>query len=272
MPELPEIETVVRGMQQKLAGATLQKVTVRREGLRYPFPLILATLQNTKVLSVTRRAKFALLHLETGQTVLFHLGMSGRILFFDEKTPLLTHDHLSFYFNDTLEMRLNDPRRFGVVDVCTTALLAENKHLKTQGVEPLGEGFTADYLRKTLATRTLPIKQAIMTNQVVVGVGNIYANEALFMAGIHPNRKANSLSKTQAAKLYTSIVGVLNAAIAAGGTSLKDYMQTDGTLGYFQHSFKVYGRGGQACGVCGTGIEKTTQGGRASYFCPRCQR
>lgn len=274
MPELPEVETVVRGMQQKLEGATLKKVEVRREGLRYPFPPILSQLKNMQVTGVSRRAKFALLHLNSGQTVLFHLGMSGRILFPERHTPLTKHDHLSLYFEKNgipIELRMNDPRRFGVVDVCPTNTLETNKHIATQGPEPLGDTFTANYLYQTLKKRSLPIKQAIMTNQVVVGVGNIYANEALFMAGIHPNRKTNAISKARIAQLQACIVKVLKAAISAGGTSLKDYVQTDGTLGYFQHNFKVYGRAGQPCPVCGVTIRKIVQGGRASYFCPTCQ-
>lgn len=275
MPELPEVETVVRGMQQKLEGATLKKVDVRREGLRYPFPPVLSRLKNMKVMGVTRRAKFALLHLESGQTVLFHLGMSGRILFPEGCTPLTKHDHLSLYFEKNglpIELRMNDPRRFGVVDVCPTKTLKTNKHIATQGPEPFGDTFTASYLYQALQKRSLPIKQAIMTNQVVVGVGNIYANEALFMAGINPSRKASAISKERITRLHTCIVDVLKAAIAAGGTSLKDYVQTDGTLGYFQHNFKVYGRAGQPCPVCGTALSKITQGGRASYYCPSCQR
>ena len=275
MPELPEVETVVRGMRQKLDGATLKKVTLRREGLRYPFPPSLGKLKSTKVEHIERRAKFAIMHLGNGLSVLFHLGMSGRILFPESNENLSKHDHLSLYFEKDglpIELRMNDPRRFGVVDVCPTAVLETSKHLMTQGPEPFGDEFTADYLYKTLKKRSLPIKQAIMTNKVVVGVGNIYANEALFLSGVDPRRKASALTKKQVTELHSNIVKVLKAAIKAGGTSLKDYVQTDGTLGYFQHNFKVYGRAGKACPTCKAGIQKIVQGGRASYFCPQCQK
>ena len=275
MPELPEVETVVRGMRKKLEGARLKKVTLRREGLRYPFPPSLGNLKDVGVESIERRAKFAILNLNNGLSILFHLGMSGRILFPEGRVPLQKHDHLSLYFEKDghpIELRMNDPRRFGVVDVCPTATLATSKHLITQGPEPFGEDFTPTYLYQTLKKRSLPIKQAIMTNQVVVGVGNIYANEALFLSGIDPRRKASALSKKRVTDLHGHIVQVLKEAIQSGGTSLKDYVQTDGTLGYFQHNFKVYGRAGQPCAVCKTAIQKIVQGGRASYFCPQCQR
>lgn len=276
MPELPEVETVVRGMRQKIEGAKLKKVTLRREGLRYPFPPSLGKLKNVQVTNIERRAKFAIMHLDNGLSVLFHLGMSGRILFPEGSEPLQKHDHLSFYFEDEtghpIELRMSDPRRFGVVDVCPTATLQTSKHLMTQGPEPFGDEFTADYLYQTLKKRSLPVKQAIMTNKVVVGVGNIYANEALFMSGINPRRKASAISKQRVAELHSNIVKVLKDAIKSGGTSLKDYVQTDGTLGYFQHNFKVYGRAGKPCPICKTEIQKIVQGGRASYFCPTCQK
>lgn len=273
MPELPEVETVTRGLREKLQGRTIRHVDVRREGLRYPFPKDMAeTLTNQQILRLYRRAKFALADLANNQTILFHLGMSGRIVFASPNEPLDKHDHLVITLDSNLQLRFCDPRRFGVVDVLPTATIFSSKHFANMGAEPLEDAFTAAYLHAALKKRSTPIKPTIMDSKIVVGVGNIYASEALFRAGIKPTIAANRLTRPKVEKLTLCIKQVLAEAIAAGGTSLRDYVQTDGTLGYFQHNFRVYGRDGQACHTCHSQIAKIQQSGRSTYFCPHCQK
>lgn len=273
MPELPEVETVTRGLREKLQGRTIRHVDVRREGLRYPFPKDMAkTLANQPILRLYRRAKFALMDLANAQTVLLHLGMSGRVVFASPNEPLDKHDHLVFTLDNNLQLRFCDPRRFGVVDVLPTATILASKHFANMGVEPLEDSFTASYLHAALKKRSTPIKPTLMDSKIVVGVGNIYASEALFRAGINPKTASNRLTRPKLEKLVACIKHVLAEAIAAGGTSLRDYVQTDGTLGYFQHSFRVYGRDGQDCHTCHTPIAKIQQSGRSTFFCPRCQK
>lgn len=272
MPELPEVETVTRGLREKLLGKTLEGIETRREGLRYPFPAGLEQLVGQRVLSMRRRSKFVLMDLSGGQTVLLHLGMSGRLTFPDAGAPVGKHDHISFYFEKGIELRLNDPRRFGVVDMHKTSELENNRHIKNLGLEPLSNNFTPDELYTILKNKRVPIKQAIMDGRLVVGVGNIYASEALFRAGIRPTIRASRLTKSKITKLHKAIQEVLREAIAAGGTSLRDYVQTDGTLGYFQHRFNVYGRTGEPCKACATPIKKMVQSGRAGFYCPVCQK
>lgn len=275
MPELPEVETVTRGLEEKILNTTLTEVTTRREGLRTPFPADLQACAGAHVVSLSRRGKFVLMGLSCGQTILLHLGMSGRLTFMTPYTPVGKHDHISFYFSNgtqpDVDMRLNDPRRFGVVDIHPTENLATNRHLKNLGLEPLAADFTPDALYAITKKRKVAMKQAIMNSQLIVGVGNIYASEALFRAGIRPDVAAHRLSKARVAALHGAIQTVLQAAIAAGGTTLRDYVQTDGTLGYFQHQFYVYGRAGEPCKTCGTRIKKTTQANRTSFYCPTCQ-
>ena len=279
MPELPEVETVTRGLEEKLLGTTLACVKTRREGLRYPFPSALRTCEGCDVVALTRRGKFVLMALSGGQTVLLHLGMSGRLTFPQAGTPVERHDHVSFYFTaenapdvaTDVEVRFNDPRRFGVVDVHPTDALSSNRHLKNLGYEPLASDFTSEKLYTILKGRKVAVKQAIMNSRLLVGVGNIYASEALFRAGIRPGIAANRLSKARVAALHGAIQAVLVDAIAAGGTSLRDYVQTDGTLGYFQHQFQVYGRAGEPCKACSTPIKKIVQSARAGFYCPWCQ-
>ncbi len=272
MPELPEVETVCRGITKKVLNKHIKKVVTRREGLRVPFPKDLAQkCNNATVKSVIRRAKFVLIHLDNDQTIIIHLGMSGKVTFPETGTPPAKHDHLSIYFEDDIQLCLNDTRRFGVVDISATKDLATNKHLEKLGVEPLTDQFDGDYLYKILQNKRIPIKQAIMDGHLVVGVGNIYASESLFKAAINPTQSANTVTKSKIKLLCTVIKQTLTDAIAAGGSTLQDYVQTDGSLGYFQHQFKVYGRDKQPCQVCETPIEKIVQGGRATFFCPKCQ-
>mgnify|MGYP006271031743 FL=1 len=272
MPELPEVETVTRGLEERLTGKTLVKIKTRREGLRYPFPADLARCGGQEVLALHRRSKFVLMDLSGGYTLLLHLGMSGRLTFPGPGDAPQKHDHLSLYFSGGTEVRLNDPRRFGVVDLHKTSDLGHNRHIKNLGHEPLEPDFTPKALYTILKNKRVPVKQAIMDGRLVVGVGNIYASEALFRAGIRPTIRANRLTRPKLAKLHKAIQEVLLDAIAAGGTSLRDYVQTDGTLGYFQHRFNVYGRKGEPCKTCATPIKKVVQSGRAGFYCPACQK
>lgn len=272
MPELPEVETVRRGLEKQVLNATLQGVTLRRPDLRYAIPPAMGSLAHTKLTSLRRRAKYLLMDFDCGQTILIHLGMSGRLLFGQASTPLLKHDHIVFRFTDGQELRFNDARRFGVADMYPTKGEAQTKYFSKLGPEPLTDTFDGKYLLTSLEGKVSPIKTAIMDNAVVVGVGNIYASESLFRAGILPTQKAGTLSRPKAEKLVACIKDVLTEAIAAGGSSLKDYVQTDGSLGYFAHSFRVYGRGGEPCTVCKTPISKKVIGQRSTFYCTTCQK
>lgn len=298
MPELPEVETVCAGLRPNIINKKISSVTLRRSGLRYPFPQGLTALKGHQVTKVWRRSKLAIFDFSNGQSTILHLGMSGRIFFLksplinattlhtgpntvdtpsntinNTHPPLQKHDHLSFYFTDGSELRLNDTRRFGFVDLHPTKTLDTCTHFKTLGPEPLDQtAFTPDILHKSLQGRATEIKKVLMENKTVVGIGNIYASEALFKAKIHPQKHATKISKHKTHTLHNAIVTTLTAAIAAGGSSLKDYVHTDGSLGYFQNTFKVYGRAKAPCTTCNTPIQKITQAGRATYFCPTCQR
>lgn len=269
MPELPEVETVVRGLERTLEGRKLTRAEKMRPDLRYPIP-DLTPLEGAQVLHCHRRSKYALIDFSNGQTLLLHLGMSGRVVFASPNEPPVKHDHVVLTFGNT-QLRFNDPRRFGFVDIFPTQHQHSHKHLAHLGPEPLTDKFTFEGFYTALKKRQSPIKTTIMDNKLVVGVGNIYACEALFMAGIRPTTKAHRLAKGRIQKLHGAIVEVLEKAIAAGGTSLRDYVQTDGSLGYFQHQFKVYGRAGKPCQTCQTPIKIITQTGRSTFYCPQCQ-
>ena len=277
MPELPEVETVCRGLAKALAGARIMSAKMHRPDLRVPFPKDLAQrLKGKRVVGVTRRAKYILINLDSHETLLLHLGMSGRMVVRsgkDRESTIGKHDHLILSFDKEREVRFNDPRRFGMCDLVTTADLAQHKFLRHLGVEPLESEFTAAFLTTKLKAKNTSIKTALLDQRLVVGVGNIYACEALFYAGINPKRLASSCHKYECTKLVPAIHKVLNAAIKAGGSSLRDYVQSDGGLGYFQHQFAVYGREGQPCPGCDCdlaktkGIKRIAQGGRSSFYC-----
>lgn len=280
MPELPEVETVCRGLAKTIAGKTLAQLELRRKGLRFPFPRGMAkTCAAQRITAVRRRAKYILIDLENGHSLIAHLGMTGRMVFAAAHEAYIpaTHDHVVFHFTDGSRMVFNDARRFGVLDILPAAALDSAAHFAHLGPEPLEDTFTAGYLAARLATRKTAIKVAIMDQEVVVGVGNIYAAEALFAARIDPRRAANSLGKAEVKKLWAEIRKVLEKAIAAGGSSIRDYVQSDGELGYFQHQWQVYGKEGLPCPRCSRHLPKRgeitriTQGGRSTFFCPHCQ-
>ena len=276
MPELPEVETTRRGLLP-LVGKTVKSVTIRHATLRWPIPKFLPeTLPNQTLRGLTRRAKYILCEFDTG-TLLLHLGMSGRIQLLDCNYPPEKHDHFDIQFNPDIEfnggqvLRLRDPRRFGAVLWMDNK---ENNHtlLNSLGPEPLEDGFNAKYLHKALSNKTLAIKNAIMDGHVVVGVGNIYASESLFRARIHPETPANTVSPRRCEKLVAEIKSTLNDALAAGGSSLRDFFGTDGNPGYFQQEYFVYGRTGEPCKVCTKPIKCIRLGQRSTFFCEHCQK
>lgn len=270
MPELPEVETTRTGLLPRLQGRTLRRIEVRNPRLRWPVPPDLeARLAGKPLKNMTRRGKYLLFDFGP-VTQIVHLGMSGSLRFAGPNEPAALHDHLDWLFDDGTVLRLRDPRRFGAVlwtdDPAHHPLLA---HL---GPEPLTPAFDADYLHAQCRHRNAAIKQVIMDASVVVGVGNIYASESLFHAGIRPATGARRLSRPACARLVEAIKRVLAAAIAAGGSSLRDYVASDGELGYFQLQTRVYDRAGLPCKTCGTPIRRIVQGQRASFYCPACQR
>lgn len=272
MPELPEVETVCRGIAPLISGATIARAVVRDRRLRRPIPADFAgkTVGRT-ICAVRRRAKYILLDLEGGSHLLIHLGMSGSLRVVPQSTPAQPHDHVDLLLDNGTLLRFRDPRRFGLClvidgDPDTHPLLA---HL---GPEPLSGGLTAAYLAELAAGRSLAIKNFLMDQRVVVGVGNIYASEALFLAGIAPQRPAGQVTVKEFAHLVQAVQAVLRQAIAAGGTTLKDFQNAAGDPGYFAIELKVYGRDGEPCPVCGRPLQSERIGGRSSYYCRRCQR
>ncbi len=280
MPELPEVETVCRGLSKALKGQKIEAVTVNRKDLRIPFPKHLSEIAGAKIESIGRRAKYILIRLSNGETMIVHLGMSGRMVVKakGEAYSPEKHDHLLLKMQDGTKVVFNDARRFGLVDLVATGDLNQHRLFQHLGPEPLEVAFNAEYLAQKFKGKKVAVKLAIMDQTIVVGVGNIYASEALFRAGIDPKRKAQTLKKPALDKLVSSIRIVLQDAIKAGGSSLRDYVQADGELGYFQHHWAVYDKAGQKCPGCTCdikktgGIQKFTQGQRSTFHCPRKQK
>ncbi len=306
MPELPEVETIARGLAQRLAGREIEAVTLHRPDLRIPFPSdFQERLEGARIKDVTRRAKYLLMHLDTGDTVMLHLGMSGTVRFCDiNEEDHRSHDHIWIDLDGGERLIFRDPRRFGLMTLSQTDALDRHELLAHLGPEPLSEAFNAGYLAGALKGKETAIKVVLMDQRLVVGVGNIYASEALFLSGVDPFMPAGELLSTlhgdgrrasppfnnglprrsltltprndeqhnQLEILVKSIKNVLKAAIASGGSTLRDYVRSDGDLGYFQHQFQVYGREGQPCWQCGGSIVKSVQSGRSTFFCPSCQR
>jgi len=279
MPELPEVETVARGLKVTLEGHVIAALRQNRVDLRAPFPLDLASrVEGRRVTLIWRRAKYLLLTLDSGDVLIIHLGMSGSLVIRrDPSVEPSPHDHLVLTSDDGVTYVLNDPRRFGLVAIEKAESLFQHKLFRDLGPEPLGEAFDAETLAARLKNKNTPIKSALLDQRVVAGLGNIYVCEALFRARISPFSRAGSLNRAQAKRLFEAIRTVLNAAIAAGGSTLRDFVHHDGEFGYFQHSFAVYDREGEACPGCtcdidGTGgIERVVQSGRSTFYCPRKQ-
>ncbi|MBN2629226.1 MAG: bifunctional DNA-formamidopyrimidine glycosylase/DNA-(apurinic or apyrimidinic site) lyase [Rhodobacteraceae bacterium] len=283
MPEMPEVETVRRGLLPVMEGQIITLAQVNRDGLRRPFPADMAgRLTGARVLGLRRRSKYILADLSTAETLLIHLGMSGRMLisgqtlgaFHHDHPAPQKHDHVVLHMENGVRVTFNDARRFGAMDLMPTLGSEGHALLAALGPEPLGNAFDERYLVSRLKGRNTPIKSALLDQHIIAGLGNIYVCETLFRAGISPQKKAGDLSEKHAAGLVAIIRDVLTEAIEAGGSSLRDYRQADGELGYFQHSFKVYNREGQPCPTQGcTGIvSRVVQSGRSSFYCPQCQR
>lgn len=271
MPELPEVETVMRALRARLVGRRFTEVVQRRPDLRFPIPPGFAGhLVGRRVTGFKRRAKFIVARLDGPLTLLLHLGMSGRLLFDGE--PRGVHEHLTFSFDDGATLRFVDPRRFGLVDLVAAEDLPGCRWFAHLGLEPLSPELTPALLGRLLEGRRTALKVALMDQRLIVGVGNIYASEALFRARLAPQRPAGSLTLAEARRLVPAIKAVLAQAIDAGGSSLRDYVQADGELGNFQRDFRVYDRAGLACTTCTGPIERIVQGARATFYCPVCQR
>ena len=270
MPELPEVETTLRGVSPYLVGHTIAKVIVRDARLRWPVPDTVHDLEGHKVESTARRGKYLLIRAAPG-TLLLHLGLSGSLRVTDAATPWRKHDHVALEMDTGLHIRLHDPRRFGAF-LMVEGAVESHPLLAELGPEPLGDGFTAAYLHSQTQGRTAPIKQVIMDSHVVVGVGNIYACESLFMAGIHPAKAAGKVTKPRLQALVTAIKEVLAASIEMGGTTLRDFLRETGEPGYFKQTLRVYDREGQPCLVCRTPVRRIVQSNRSTFFCPKCQK
>jgi len=286
MPELPEVETVRRGLEPVMAGRRIERLELRRPDLRWPFPEGLAEQAGgQRIKALRRRSKYLLADLESGAVLLIHLGMSGRMLIsHDDRTdipgvfvqghqPVGKHDHVIFEMEGGARVTFNDPRRFGALDLIPPGGEAGNRLLAGLGPEPLGNAFHEAHLAAAWAGRRMPVKAALLDQRLVAGLGNIYVCEALHRAGISPLTLAGDVDAAGIARLVPAIREVLTEAIAAGGSSLRDYRQADGDLGYFQHAFRVYGREGQPCTRpgCGGTIARIQQSGRSSFHCPSCQ-
>jgi formamidopyrimidine-DNA glycosylase len=289
VPELPEVETVRMGLAPVLEGRRLTKVNIRRRGLRVPFPRDFAErLTGIRVKALRRRAKYLLAELENGETLVIHLGMSGRMAVYAERgvkklgqyvydaAPAGAgsgkHDHVVFETDAPARIVFTDPRRFGLMTLVPTDALERDKLFEDLGVEPLSNHFHADYLASVLKGKKTPIKSALLDQRVIAGIGNIYACEALFRSRISPKRRAGKVRAAEIPVLADAIKTVLREAIAAGGSSLRDYRQADGNLGNFQHRFQVYDREGEPCPSCQGTLKRIVQAGRSTFYCPKCQK
>jgi formamidopyrimidine-DNA glycosylase len=274
VPELPEVEVIRRGLIPHLVGCTINRVVISNRKLRLPVPRaqLKSLVQGSRVESVDRRAKYLLVNMSSGALMVLHLGMTGRLALFANGTPRTPHDHLRFVLDSGLEVRFNDVRRFGSIQVVAPKDTEKSQIFAGLGMEPLGPDFSSNYLLKKAKGKLRPIKNFLMDSKVVVGIGNIYANEILFAAGIKPTRGVRSLGKRAWDEVVEACRQVLERAIACGGTTISDYVNSSGEAGYFQCELKVYGRDGEKCESCGSGINRRVLAGRATFFCPKCQK
>ena len=282
MPELPEVETVRSGLAPAMEGRCIIRVEQRRANLRFAFPQDFATrLTGRRVVGLSRRAKYLLGDLDDGMVLVMHLGMSGSFRinadmpgdFHHPRTTMEAHDHVVLHLENGASITYNDPRRFGFMDLIARRDLASHKFFAQMGIEPLGNELDGAALLRLFAGKNAPLKAALLDQRLVAGLGNIYVCEALHRAGLSPERRAGTLTGKQAKNLAAIIRDVLGDAVKAGGSSLRDHRQTDGALGYFQHSFRVYGREGEACMAAGCGgvVARLVQAGRSTFFCASCQ-
>lgn len=271
MPELPEVETICRGLAPLIVGLTVAEVVVREARLRVLIPTDLsASLEGRQVLAASRRAKYLLIHFNGDRSLLLHLGMSGTLLYLPDSLPFDRHDHVEIIFTSGSRLRFRDPRRFGAIVLCSGNPLA-HPMLSTLGPEPLSDDFNTEYLYGRSRQRSVTVKSFLMEQRTVVGVGNIYASEALYAAGIAPWIAAGTISRRRYGRLVDAVRDVLQRAIAAGGTTLRDFHNASGKPGYFSQELAVYGRGGEKCRSCEEEIKKIQIGERSSFYCPNCQ-
>jgi formamidopyrimidine-DNA glycosylase len=271
MPELPEVETTVRGLAPILKGHRIESIELRRADLRWPFPPDLRQrVTGAVVTGLGRRAKYGLIDTDRGDTMIFHLGMSGHWRI--DPAEIGKHDHVVMETDARRRLALNDHRRFGSLDLVRTDGIAGYPPFVKMGPEPLGETFDGGYLGKALAGRAAPVKALLLDQRIVAGLGNIYVCDALNLAQIAPGRAGGQIARARLDRLVVAVKEVLIAAIAAGGSSLRDYVRPDGELGYFSKEWRVYGREGLPCPRCGTAIRRRVDSGRSTFFCPKCQR
>ena len=276
MPELPEVEVVKRGLEPHLVGRKIHALRFSGKKLRIDVPYLAMKkhLIGTRVIALKRRAKYLIAELSSGGALLIHLGMTGRLGIFSPMDAEAAHDHLVWLLDNDMELRFNDVRRFGSV-----MLLSPNQNrnreetiFSSTGPEPFAPEFNGAYLQQRAAGKSQPVKSFLMTNSVAAGIGNIYANESLFAAGIRPTKPAGKISRRKWDCLVREIQTVLSNAISCGGSTISDFIGASGEQGYFQVNFRVYGKKGDTCSVCSTALKAVKIGGRASFFCPRCQR
>ncbi len=281
MPELPEVETVRRGLSPAMEGRAIERVELRRADLRFPFSDRFAErLKGVRIERLGRRAKFLMAQLSSGEVLTMHLGMTGRFsiegkgfeAFAHSVSNKVIHDHVVFHMEGGVTVTFNDPRRFGFMELYGVGEAEKSKRFSELGPEPLSNSFSSAYLSDVLKNKSSPIKSALLDQRIVAGLGNIYVCEALYRSGISPVRKSSTIAGKRAEKLAPIIKDVIREAIEAGGSSISDFAQTDGKLGYFQHSFMVYGQEGKACKMCERPIERIVQSGRSTFFCGACQK
>lgn len=273
MPELPEVEVTRLGLAPHLNGREICSITCSGKQLRHPYPQDLKErLVGRRIVQVSRRAKYLLISLDSGVVLVWHLGMTGHFHVLDAGSLPLPHQHVAITLDDGRSLRYVDPRRFGYVALVDAQELATHRWFVSLGPEPLESEFDGQALLNACQTRSAPIKSALMDNHVVVGVGNIYASESLYRAGIHPARPAKRVSLGRLERLAEAIKQVLAEAISAGGSTIRDFAGVDGKPGYFAHAFQVYGRQGERCTRCGRSIRRIVQAGRSTFYCPGCQR
>lgn len=275
MPELPEVEVICQGLLPHLIGKTIMSVRCSGKQLRLPLncDALQSELANRQIISLTRRAKYLILKTDNGATLIIHLGMTGNMGIFAAESPIRKHDHVCWLLDDNRELRFNDTRRFGMVRLfhAKNAVQETKLFFSHVGPEPFSRTCSVAYLKQRAASRKQAVKNFIMDSHVIAGIGNIYANEILFLSRIHPERRALSLSKTEWKRLLTVMRKTLTHAISCGGSTISDFVNASGEGGYFQMNFRIYGKAGEACSQCGQEICKITVGGRASFFCKKCQ-
>ena len=277
MPELPEVETVINGLKPVMLNKKIARIEATRKNLRYNFPENLSAIsKNSKIIDMQRLSKYIIIRLDTGYSLISHLGMSGKYTIFlytrNKKIEQVKHDHIIFHMDNGDTIIYNDPRRFGFLISCKTTEEKNEKHLSKLGIDPTDNKLTDKYIYDKFQKCKSNLKTALMTQSIISGLGNIYVCEAMYRAKLHPNTMTSTISHKTIKVLTKHIKEIITEAIKAGGSTLKDYKNTEGVMGYFQHNFDVYGRNGENCNKCNSEINKIIQGGRSTFYCPKCQK